>query len=645
MIARPQDVVDDRGRAVPLGGEITSGGEGAIFEVTSDSTALAKIYSKPMTTERAEKIRLMTALSRNASHNLAAWPTALLLRRAQPIGLLMRRFPGKDIHKLYSPKSRRAEFARVDWRFLVHASANVARAFAAVHAAGCIIGDVNHGSVLVSPDATVRLVDCDSFQFTAGNRRFLCDVGIDTFTPPDLQGKPLARIVRTENHDNFGLAVMIFLMLFMGRHPFAGRFLGGGELSIPKAIEQCRFPYSLRRADVQMEPPPGVPPLAIVGDDVALLFELAFSQQMVADGRPSPREWFTALDKLEKGLRRCVANPAHTYHSGLVSCPWCPMEAATGVVLFTVAGSLTAGVLFDPATYRREVAAVSSPGPAPTVAETPATATPEACAVGHASKIATVTAAAVALVIAAFAVSGRAGSAAIFIIAAGVVVFFGLRKALDRADDRVAFRRTYEQAAERWRAAKQQWERLAGPGEAEAKLAQIADLERQWEALPAKRLRLLDDLKRNVRRRQLEQFLDRFTIDRAQIPGIGPGRKQTLEAFGIETAADVVQHQLLKVPGIGQVLSSGLLNWRRSVEARFVFDPNKGVDPGDSAKVEQDVLAERKQIEDRLQSALQELRQTIARIRASREQLRAQVEATWREHAQAQANWHAAGAG
>ena len=63
-------------------------------------------------------------------------------------------------------------------------------------------------SVLVAPDATVKLIDCDSFQITAQGKRYLCEVGVETFTPPELQGKNLRQIMRTANHDGFGLAVM-----------------------------------------------------------------------------------------------------------------------------------------------------------------------------------------------------------------------------------------------------------------------------------------------------------------------------------------------------------------------------------------------------------------------------------------------------
>ncbi len=101
----------------------------------------------------------------------------------------------------------------------------------------------------------LRLIDCESFQWTANGKRFACEVGVETFTPPELQGKNFREVIRTINHDSFGLAVMVFLLLFMGRHPFAGRFLGRGDMPIPRAISEFRFAYSAMRADVQMDNP------------------------------------------------------------------------------------------------------------------------------------------------------------------------------------------------------------------------------------------------------------------------------------------------------------------------------------------------------------------------------------------------------
>jgi DNA-binding helix-hairpin-helix protein with protein kinase domain len=222
---------------------IGQGGEGAVYDIAACAEYVAKIYPQPLSRERSTKIQWMAAYANQIVRDFAAWPTGLLFTKAgrAPIGLLMPKVANrKDIHKLYSPKSRRDEFKRADWRFLIRAAVNTTKAFGAVHSTGCVIGDVNEGSILVAQDATVRLIDCYSFQVISNGQRFACEVGVETFTPPELQGRNLREVTRTTNHDNFGLAIMVFLLLFMGRHPFAGRFLGKGEMPIAKAISELR---------------------------------------------------------------------------------------------------------------------------------------------------------------------------------------------------------------------------------------------------------------------------------------------------------------------------------------------------------------------------------------------------------------------
>src|SRR5258708_8336696 len=137
---------DGREQVFGLGPKIGSGGEGRVFDVVGRPGLVAKIYHKPLSEERARKIAAMVAVATPALQNMTAWPSDLVVADGRmPAGLLMPKVQGfKDVHKLYSPKSRKAEFPEADFRFLVHAAANVARAFATVHDAKCVIGDVNH---------------------------------------------------------------------------------------------------------------------------------------------------------------------------------------------------------------------------------------------------------------------------------------------------------------------------------------------------------------------------------------------------------------------------------------------------------------------------------------------------------------------
>jgi hypothetical protein len=167
----------------------------------------------------------------------------------------------------------------------------------------------------------------------------------------------------------------------------------------------------------------------------------------------------------------------------------------------------------------------------------------------------------------------------------------------------------------------------------------LTQLRQQLDKLPNARLRKLDELKAQHRQLQLQEFLDRFEVDRATIPNIGPGRKQTLSSYGIETAADISESRVTKVPGFGPVYCARLMDWRDSIVARFRFDPTKPIDPQHATKVEQDILSERRRIEDKLRTGCVELRTIHNQIFAARRQMRPQVEAIYGGYLQATADF------
>ena len=225
------------------------GGEGTVHAVNGAPKLVAKIYLKAPDAAKAEKLRLMTRGQSPGLLGVAAWPIDLLTdERGAVRGFLMGRISARqDAHRLYSPKSRRRTFPDADFRFVVRAATNLARAFAQIHAAGHVIGDVNHGNALIGKDGTAVLIDCDSIQVRERSRTFACDVGTPLFTPPELQGKAFRGLKRTESHDRFGLAVLLFHLLFQGRHPFAGVY-ADGEMPLERAIAESRFAYGAHAA-------------------------------------------------------------------------------------------------------------------------------------------------------------------------------------------------------------------------------------------------------------------------------------------------------------------------------------------------------------------------------------------------------------
>jgi DNA-binding helix-hairpin-helix protein with protein kinase domain len=168
---------------------------------------------------------------------------------------------------------------------------------------------------------------------------------------------------------------------------------------------------------------------------------------------------------------------------------------------------------------------------------------------------------------------------------ASVAAFVTIYNLADRSAGINEIRIRKDTATSEWSRMQSEWQARAGSQSFDAKRSELERLKHEWDQLPNVRLRKLDELKAHHRQLQREEFLDGFEIERATIPGIGPSRKQTLSSYGIETAADIKENEIAKVPGFGPVLCSKLIEWRESVKARFRFDPNRKIDPRHIAKL------------------------------------------------------------
>ncbi|HET7229200.1 MAG TPA: TonB family protein [Longimicrobium sp.] len=307
--------------------EIGVGGEARVLGIRWDPGLVAKLYHHP-TLEQARKLALMMedppALPAGAS---IAWPVDLLTdpRGARFAGFLMPRAEGPRVFEFYNPVSRRKTAPLFDWARLHRAGANLAAAFDGLHGHGYVIGDVNESNILVSPDdASVVLVDADSFQVRGPARElYRSKVGKAEFTPPELQGTHFADVDRAPEHDRFGLAVLLFLLLMEGTHPFACRLAEGGEVPpVEERILRGMFPHA--RIGDEFRPPRMAPPFYTLHPPVQALFLRAFVQgQADPSARPGGAEWRAALEEAEAVLATCAANPRHRHAPHVDFCPWC----------------------------------------------------------------------------------------------------------------------------------------------------------------------------------------------------------------------------------------------------------------------------------------------------------------------------------
>ena len=328
------------GRRLKLGARLGAGGEGSVYAAANRRNCAVKLYKTPDRPQLADKVAAMVTAGLARQSPFATFPTDVVRTEdGHFAGFIMKAIRGRrPLHDLYGPGSRKQHFPDIDYRFLARTATNIARAIASIHRTGCVIGDINPPGILVAKDATVALVDADSFQFSHGGQQFLCTVGVPDYTPPELQGQSFHGVVRTQQHDAFGLAVILFQVLMMGRHPFDGVPDTGEAPLMGERIQRRLYPHIPERP-TGMQPPPGLPALTEFSGTLADLFARAFTTQGNTP-RPDALQWVTALEHFEKTLRRCRTDRRHHYPHESTTCPWCQMEEQLGNQLFPRPGQV-----------------------------------------------------------------------------------------------------------------------------------------------------------------------------------------------------------------------------------------------------------------------------------------------------------------
>lgn len=635
-----------KGMPVVLGRELGKGGEGAVFEVPTLNNQVAKLYHKVPDTKKQAKLSFMASTVDAQLLSYVAWPQETLhLSPCGPIvGFLMPKVAGKNpIHMVYSPAHRRQDYPKATWDFLLYVARNIAVSFETVHAHGHVIGDVNQNSFLVGRDSKVVLIDSDSFQVNARGSLHLCEVGVSHFTPPELQSlSSFDSFTRTTNHDNFGLALLIFHVLFGGRHPFSGVPIrsGVGD-ALETDIKNFRYAYARDSQTRGFKPPPRSIPVSMLPEAMESMFHLAFTEQGASTAaRPSAHQWVVALDGLRGHLKRCNNSNMHVYPGHLGKCPWCEIEQQ-GVVYF-----VDLGATFSPVSSGFVLTQVwgliqAVPAPSPIILPSPSSnsvkAQPLPAGVSSEGSIIFYRLVVVAIV---FAIIVAAPGAWFLALPAGWAgwTMAGSAGSSERAAEKMKRRAAYESAKKAYDQLTERAKKEAGPEGFHARKVALAKMREELEGLPHAEKRELDKLHSTAHERQKQKYLDTCFIDSASISGVGVARKAALRSFGIETAADVTKNRVMQVRGFGESLTRAVLDWRASCERRFRFNPAAAVSQSDRNLVRAKYAAKRTALEHSLAAAPAELQQFRQRATSRRTTLQPQLEAAARRLAQTNAD-------
>lgn len=595
----PPPLIDTSGRPIKLDRLLGSGGEADVFALPNDPSRVAKVYHphRQPDAEKTEKLTAMIPMANPQLLTVATWPTSLLFHAntRKVAGFVMARLVDyQEIWHLYHPIERPRFFPRAGWTFQVRAAANLAAAFDEVHRAGLVVGDVQLKNAVVSPQALVKLVDCDSFQVRANGEQYLCEVGLAHYIPPELQGKPFRGLVRTVNHDRFGLAVLIFQLLFVGRHPYMGLYSGKGDPSFEQLITEFRFAQGPMAQSWGMAPPPHTPTFADLPPDVGSLFRRAFERGSETGTRPQAAEWLPALRQLEQNSVECAADPGHKYWRGSKGCVWCRLATNGGPEYFYgVSG--TAGIFeVDQAKLQEALRRIAAARPSEFpydrdrfAAQNSPEPNPLPDDLDEHRTLTQVLGTATALCVVAMPLGLFRGFICAIAFLAALV--FGVWLMVLRLNS--------------------PWRRELHRRQRKKNLATSAldDIEEEWDRcvrdyhgghsdLSQRGNRLVDECRDLARQHQVElqklaahaegqarlRHLRLNLIADAEIPGIGAARKQTLAAYTILSAANVERNTIRGIKGFGEALTQSLMDWKDKVLREFRFDPLASVSPADS---------------------------------------------------------------
>ncbi len=295
----PENPLDKSG-PLTVGNLIGAGGEGAVYEDRNDSGMVIKVlHQQHATPERAAKLQ---AMCDNPPQNAQAlsWPNGL---ETDSSGLRYRmpkasRGAGTAYRFISANERRQLPKGQQEYEYRTRLGVRIAEAFRWLHTIYVRIGDVNPSNILVSDDGSVMLIDCDSFQIPGppGHQPYPCVVGSPEYTAPEIDD--FRRQFRSQDSDNFALAVLLYQLLGNGSHPYQGIDASADETvsNIRERIKGHRFAHQPRER--RWRPTPGqTRSWRAMPDPVRNAFRHAFSPGASHIGRPTADAWASILEQ------------------------------------------------------------------------------------------------------------------------------------------------------------------------------------------------------------------------------------------------------------------------------------------------------------------------------------------------------------
>lgn len=268
------NVFDRQGIQQVLAPLLAKGGEGEIYPLQHRPNILIKRYAPDILSKEQDylerKIEAMRNLRPLFKDRNMSWPAISVFDEQKHwIGYAMPKIEGHNMrvlahaiaYKKYAPNLNRHDIVKMLINFLK----NIKH----LHNNSIMIGDYNLSNFMWDPvNFNVGFIDCDSYQVQLNGTIFPCLVGSPDLTAPEHHGKAFKDILRTKESEYFSVAIVLFMCLMLGRHPYdiiggddpvqnlkSGQFAYGvGNRGIPKGQWYniwSHIPYRMKSLFIQ----------------------------------------------------------------------------------------------------------------------------------------------------------------------------------------------------------------------------------------------------------------------------------------------------------------------------------------------------------------------------------------------------------
>ena len=244
--------------------------------------------------------KLELLLNHRLSYGGICFPKAMLYNEYNEfVGYLMPRAEGHELQHLLNNRAYlQQHFPHWTKKDLIQLCLTLLKQFKFLHEHNIIVGDINLRNILVESPYKVYFVDTDSYQV----ENYPCPVGTVHFTAPEIQGCHYPDFLRTKGHEHFAVATLMFMIMMMGKSPYAKQ--RGGDIA--ENIRRGDFSYPMGEVSNRMAP---------MGDwrnlwsHLSLPIKKAFYDSFHRDGahraeheRLSDDEWIKLFSSYRHGL-------------------------------------------------------------------------------------------------------------------------------------------------------------------------------------------------------------------------------------------------------------------------------------------------------------------------------------------------------